>query len=1337
MNAKVISQLLLALLIGLTSVVGTLLLLSRGASARPMLAEASLSISKSASADHIQVGAQLVYTLTYRNTSTDTAAYGVVITDTLDPNVVYFAASPTPYGGMAQNAPYWTIGTLSESVSGEIVLTVTVNNLLSNGAILTNTATIDGDQIIPQSGQITTTVEAPRLELTKSGHPDPVTAGAPLTYTLAYSNTGDATATNVTITDVLDSNVTFASASLTPSAGISNTLYWTIDNLAPTASGQITVRVTVTSPLPDSTILTNTAVISSQQTTPLTVTETTSVLSHSDPVSVVLTPTSATITAGQSISYTLIATDTFGNDWDASLSGDYVITPGAGGVWTTNVYTSEKAGTWTVTGTVGTVFDTATLTVNPGSLDHIIVSPDSASINAGEVQTYTAEAFDAFDNSRGYVTADTDFSIVEPGHDGYWTGNVYTSGNHGDWTVRGVYTETSVTTDTASLTVLAPVLHLEKSDDPDPVEAGDYLTYTLTYSNTGNQTATTGLITDVLDPNVSYVTASPAPAGGLPNAPFWSDGITPNEISQITITVAVTRPLPNGTVLTNTAWLDADQTTPLSVTQKTTVQSRPVLTITKVGLPEPVTAGQNLVYTIIITNSGNENATTVTVTEHYDPNTSFVYASPSPDSGSENRVWTFETLAVDTSRQIDIVVEVTSPLPIGTILTNQVTLDSNQTMPITITEITSVTSASELTVSKVDVPDPVQAGENLVYFVTYQNFGTAAAAAVVITETYDSRVTFVSADPAPEDGTNNIWDIGDLSVGEGGTIIVTVRVNTPLPNGATLTNYATIDSAYTSPKTYTETTTVSSTPDLTLDITDRPDPVEAGDPLTYTLRYTNTGNADATQVVVTATFDANISYVTASLTPTGGMDNVRYWEIDDISGEGGYGEITIYTNVTLPLTNSTTLGLTAQLADAEGDLLETRAETLVTSAPILSLHKSDGVSTAYASDRLTYTLTYTNSGNENAYNVTITDTLPSYTEYKSCEIQDGSCQHVQPDKIVFHIPTIIAQTSRQAQLVVQVNDPLPAEARFLTNHARMTAPSLPAPIDVQDVDHIGTQPDLTIAADHTPALFSPGKVMTYTVTYGNVGRMDAENVIISTILPTGTVYAGCGAGCQGWHSSDGRIYTYEAGDLPAGDTGNTIVCAFAHPSSQAQIGVSEFNTPFTIAGDGGNGGDANPSDNTAYVYIGVPDLVVISFTAKTLPLEENTPVTFTITLMNQGTGWALNPDVQTGMAGFWVDVFIAPVASHPWERYSEKDIYAGVPALAPGAMYTLTLTHEGFSEQEIWQEIHGFHVKVDNHELHPYGLVPESDESNNLGVSIPAGASRLHYVYLPLVRRED
>ena len=57
-------------------------------------------------------------------------------------------------------------------------------------------------------------------------------------------------------------------------------------------------------------------------------------------------------------------------------------------------------------------------------------------------------------------------------------------------------------------TVLEPVLHIEKAAAPDPVEAGDPLTYTLSYSNTGNLTATAVIITDELDPNVTYVTAA-------------------------------------------------------------------------------------------------------------------------------------------------------------------------------------------------------------------------------------------------------------------------------------------------------------------------------------------------------------------------------------------------------------------------------------------------------------------------------------------------------------------------------------------------------------------------------------------------------------------------------------------------------------------------------------------------------------------------------------------------------------------------------------------------------------------------------------------------------------
>ena len=51
---------------------------------------------------------------------------------------------------------------------------------------------------------------------------------------------------------------------------------------------------------------------------------------------------------------------------------------------------------------------TASLTVTAGSLDHITISPASATIAAGESQAYTAQGVDQYGNSLGDVTAHDD-----------------------------------------------------------------------------------------------------------------------------------------------------------------------------------------------------------------------------------------------------------------------------------------------------------------------------------------------------------------------------------------------------------------------------------------------------------------------------------------------------------------------------------------------------------------------------------------------------------------------------------------------------------------------------------------------------------------------------------------------------------------------------------------------------------------------------------------------------------------------------------------------------------------------------------------------------------------
>ncbi|RKX24808.1 MAG: hypothetical protein DRP46_12780, partial [Candidatus Zixiibacteriota bacterium] len=764
--------------------------------------------------------------------------------------------------------------------------------------------------------------------------------------------------------------------------------------------------------------------------------------------------------------------------------------------------------------------EATTVTIVPAALHHIVLSPQSATIYGWETQTYTTEAFDIYDNSRGDITPQTAFSIVEPDDGGYWSANVYHPLRHGDWTVRAVHTDTLVTvTDTGMLLVCSPLMHLTHSDDPDPVEAGDLLTYTIFYSNTGNLAATNVVISDFLDSNVIYVTATP-PAQGIASTRYWTFSSVPvGGPYSIAVTVRATRPLTNGTVLTNRVQLDADwlgegRNGPLSTTVTTTVHARPVLTITKFDFPDPVTAGGMLRYTIIISNTGNENATNVIVSEQYDPHITFFSANPPPTSG--DNVWVFPVLSVDEYRTIDIFAQTDSVLPVGTIFTNQASLESNQTTPITAVETTVVTSVSELNVYKLDSPDNrVPAGELLMYVITYQTSGSAPAESVVITETYDHLVTFLSATPAPDPGTDNVWTIGDLPVNHTGSIIVQVRVDTPLPNDTLLVNRVAIDSAHTEPLIYTETTTVSSAPDLTFLVTDWPDPVEAGGPLTYTLNYANDGNADATQVVITATLDAKTVFATASLTPSGHIGNVWYWHVDNIPGEGGAAALTIRTVVTTPLPNQTALYFTARLTDAEGDLLEEAVETRVRSAPVLHLEKRPRVAIVKAGEWLTYTLSYSNTGNEIATNVIVSDTLPPDVTFAGAlPTPTAVAGRTLYWEIGSLTPTVSA-ASDQIVLTARVHAPLP-NGTLLTNTAAIDSDQT-TPQRVVATTTVHSAPILHLRQTDAPDPVLAGEILTYTLVYSNTGNETATHVVISDVLDANVALL------QSWPAPDGGV----------------------------------------------------------------------------------------------------------------------------------------------------------------------------------------------------------------------
>jgi uncharacterized repeat protein (TIGR01451 family) len=117
----------------------------------------------------------------------------------------------------------------------------------------------------------------------------------------------------------------------------------------------------------------------------------------------------------------------------------------------------------------------------------------------------------------------------------------------------------------------APLLSLEKSDDPDPVQAGNTLNYSITVSNKGYINATDVTVTETYDVNVTFDSAIPGPSSG--NDMWIFPALNANETKRINISVTVNPLTAMGTVLHNTVNVSCAEGVTDSDTEATTVFS--------------------------------------------------------------------------------------------------------------------------------------------------------------------------------------------------------------------------------------------------------------------------------------------------------------------------------------------------------------------------------------------------------------------------------------------------------------------------------------------------------------------------------------------------------------------------------------------------------------------------------------------------------------------------------------------------------------------------------------------------------------------------------------------
>ncbi|MEM3031101.1 MAG: carboxypeptidase regulatory-like domain-containing protein [Candidatus Micrarchaeia archaeon] len=169
----------------------------------------------------------------------------------------------------------------------------------------------------------------------------------------------------------------------------------------------------------------------------------------------VVTPASASLAAGAQQAFTATAYYSDTSSQDVTSLANWSVTGGIGTVNASGVFTATTAGSGTVAATYQNVSNSSSVTVTPGPLYRLAISPASATVTIGYTQHFTASGLDYYNNSLGTIndaalewSVSGDVGTID-------AGGVFTATTVGSGTVMARYVTNTSINGTASVTVQA------------------------------------------------------------------------------------------------------------------------------------------------------------------------------------------------------------------------------------------------------------------------------------------------------------------------------------------------------------------------------------------------------------------------------------------------------------------------------------------------------------------------------------------------------------------------------------------------------------------------------------------------------------------------------------------------------------------------------------------------------------------------------------------------------------------------------------------------------------------------------------------------------------------
>ncbi|WP_019263921.1 isopeptide-forming domain-containing fimbrial protein [Methanobrevibacter smithii] len=809
----------------------------------------------------------------------------------------------------------------------------------------------------------------------------------------------------------------------------------------------------------------------------------------------------------------------------------------------------------------------------------------------------------------------------------------------------------------AQVKIAEPNISVVKTSDKQKYEYYENATYSIVITNNGNGIAYNITIKDVLPLGLKYtgINSTSKSNGWVVEfdentRTFTVNGLNLTVGDKFTFTYKVSfdeweidgvkySPIGQNFINSvNVAYVSINGTNPNNRTY--TTQTTKEVHVTEADLSvvkncnnKVVIAGEDIYYTIIITNNGLDTAQNVKLNEYYHSEylTNLEYSL-------DGKTWNVYTNPIDLgsiSSKASKTVYIRGHLDAGivddTILNNtirvntttgELKLEDNEAI-----NIKNVTTLAELHVTKVNITEAI-AGKIIKYEIVITNNGPSYARDIILKDIYnDSELTnmLYSLDGQSWTRYDASINIGTLANGQNKTILFEGFIKTTVRGN--VINKAVIGSStkLRDNSTLEDDVAVNVKGDTTLDITKVANTtlVNPGDVIKYTVQITAGGLSDSLDVILTDNLSEMFFDVSKATYSINGIDKGAW------IGNANLGTIssgmTVNVVITVPVKAYVDIGKLNSITNFASVINsdnKTANDTNIVQINVIDLavNKTDNHQnkTYNYGDNVEYVIEIINNGPGIATDIIATDNLPEGLKFINANVPGGWTLSISNNKITINgeklangekvLITIIAKAAKSnATLInnIKVNG-TGFDSNISNNNDSETVKVTPL-VDLA----------ITKVVDNANPLFD--SIITYTITVVNNGPDASTDVVVKDIWPANGLK---------FITSTGT-YNPATGIWNVGELGSNEIATLTITAKTTAVG--KFENKVSV---NGTGYDSNLSNNNASVNITVPDCVILNITkVATGGIVSEEPnkeviagekITYTVIVSNYGPSVATN-----------------------------------------------------------------------------------------------------------------